>query len=31
MWWIDIVLAVGAALVHLPIDERRSPLAAGAA
>jgi predicted MFS family arabinose efflux permease len=31
MWWIDIVLAVGAALVHLPIDERRAPLAAGTA
>ncbi len=31
MWWIDIVLAVGAALVHLPIDERRAPLTARAA
>ena len=23
MWWADIVLAVGAALAHLPIDEKR--------
>jgi len=23
MWWADIVLAVGAALAHLPIDEQR--------
>ncbi len=28
MWWADIVLAVGAALVHLPIDEKRPALAA---
>jgi predicted MFS family arabinose efflux permease len=28
MWWADILLAVGAALVHLPIDERPAPLAA---
>jgi len=28
MWWADIVLAVGAALAHLPIDERRPLLAA---
>jgi len=28
LWWADIVLAVGAALVHLPIDERRSAPAA---
>jgi len=25
MWWADIVLAVGASLVHLPIDERTAP------
>jgi ABC-type nitrate/sulfonate/bicarbonate transport system permease component len=31
MWWIDIVLAVGAALVHLPIDERPARAAAQAA
>jgi len=23
MWWADIVLAVGAALAHLPIDEKK--------
>ena len=28
MWWADITLAVGAALAHLPIDERRPTLAA---
>jgi len=28
MWWADIVLAVGAALAHLPIDEKRQALAA---
>jgi MFS family permease len=29
MWWADIVLAVGAALAHLPIDEpKKAPLAA---
>jgi MFS family permease len=28
MWWADIVLAVGAALAHLPIDEKRPALAA---
>ena len=28
MWWADIVLAVGAALAHLPIDERPASLAA---
>ncbi|HSB98269.1 MAG TPA: MFS transporter [Burkholderiaceae bacterium] len=27
MWWADIVLAVGAALAHLPIDERPASLA----
>lgn len=27
MWWADIVLAIGAALVHLPIDERPAPAA----
>jgi MFS family permease len=28
MWWADIVLAVGAALAHLPIDEKKKvPLA----
>jgi len=27
MWWADIVLAVGAALAHLPIDEKRQPVA----
>jgi MFS family permease len=27
MWWADIVLAVGAALAHLPIDEKRPALA----
>jgi MFS family permease len=27
MWWADIVLAVGAALAHLPIDEKRLALA----
>jgi len=31
MWWADITLAVGAALAHLPIDERRPALAAQAA
>ena len=32
MWWADIVLAVGAALAHLPIDEKKKPaLAAQAA
>ena len=31
MWWADIVLAIGAALVHLPIDERPAPAAAQAA
>jgi MFS family permease len=25
MWWADIVLAVGAALAHLPIDETKRP------
>jgi predicted MFS family arabinose efflux permease len=25
MWWADIVLAVGAALAHLPIDEKKKP------
>jgi predicted MFS family arabinose efflux permease len=29
MWWADIVLAIGAALAHLPIDEKKkTPLAA---
>jgi len=28
MWWADIMLAVAATLVHLPIDERPAPLAA---
>jgi MFS family permease len=28
MWWADILLAVGAALVHLPIDERPVPVVA---
>jgi MFS family permease len=28
MWWADIVLAVGAALAHLPIDEKKRALAA---
>ncbi|MFI4932570.1 MAG: MFS transporter [Burkholderiales bacterium] len=28
MWWADIVLAVGAALAHLPIDEKRPVVAA---
>jgi MFS family permease len=28
MWWADIVLAVGAALAHLPIDEKRPAPAA---
>jgi MFS family permease len=28
MWWADIVLAVGAALAHLPIDEKKTALAA---
>ena len=28
MWWADIVLAIGAALAHLPIDEKRPALAA---
>jgi MFS family permease len=28
VWYIDIVLAVGAALIHLPIREARLPLAA---
>lgn len=28
MWWADIVLAVGAALAHLPIDEKRPQPAA---
>jgi MFS family permease len=28
MWWADIVLAVGAALAHLPIDEKRPALTA---
>ena len=28
MWWADIVLAVGAALAQLPIDEKRPALAA---
>ena len=28
MWWADIVLAVGAALAHLPIDEKKK-VAAG--
>ena len=28
MWWADIVLAVGAALAHLPIDEKRPAFAA---
>jgi len=28
MWWADIMLAVGAALAHLPIDEKRAALAA---
>ncbi|CAN5225027.1 MFS transporter [soil metagenome] len=31
VWYIDIVLAAGAALVHLPIREARLPRAAGAA
>ncbi|HEU5293450.1 MAG TPA: MFS transporter [Burkholderiaceae bacterium] len=31
MWWADIMLAVGAALAHLPIDEQRAPIAAQAA
>jgi predicted MFS family arabinose efflux permease len=32
MWWIDIALAVGAALLHLPIREARvAPRAAAAA
>jgi MFS family permease len=31
MWWADIVLAAGAALAHLPIDEKRPALAAQAA
>lgn len=30
MWYIDIVLAVGAALVHLPIKEARMPARAAA-
>jgi predicted MFS family arabinose efflux permease len=30
MWYVDVMLAIGAALVHLPIKER-SPLAAAAA
>ena len=25
MWWADIVLAIGAALAHLPIDEKKKP------
>jgi predicted MFS family arabinose efflux permease len=28
MWWADIVLAVGASLLHLPIDERQAPAVA---
>jgi predicted MFS family arabinose efflux permease len=28
MWWADIVLAVGAALAHLPIDEKKQPVPA---
>jgi MFS family permease len=28
MWWADIVLAVGAALAHLPIDEEKKPVPA---
>ncbi len=28
MWWADIVLAVGAALAHQPIDEKKPTLAA---
>lgn len=31
MWWLDIVLAVGAALLHLPIREERVPRAQPAA
>jgi predicted MFS family arabinose efflux permease len=32
MWWADIVLAIGAALAHLPIDEKKkAPLAAAQA
>jgi hypothetical protein len=31
MWMLDIALAVGAALVHLPIREARMPRAVGAA
>ncbi|MFO1220092.1 MAG: MFS transporter [Burkholderiaceae bacterium] len=31
MWWADIVLALGASLVHLPIDERPTVPAAQAA
>jgi MFS family permease len=32
MWWADIVLAVGAALAHLPIDEKKkAPLASAQA
>lgn len=31
MWWADIVLAIGAALVHLPIDERPATSAVQAA
>ena len=30
MWWADIVLAVGAALAHLPIDEKKKPALAAA-
>jgi len=31
MWWADIVLAVGAALAHLPIDEKKRPALAAQA
>jgi predicted MFS family arabinose efflux permease len=31
IWYIDVVLAAGAALLHLPIREARLPAAAGAA
>jgi hypothetical protein len=31
VWYIDIVLAVGAALIHLPIREARPVRAAAAA
>jgi MFS family permease len=31
MWWADIVLAVGAALAHLPIDEKKKAVLAAQA